>query len=955
MNILFLRGFNNYHKRSIIKYSALTDYQNNSASFLNYSGINFNPNDGVATELIVGNPDQKENSKILAFDELGTPDYCVCYEIEDDEAVIKSRWFVLESERTRAGQYHLALKRDVIADNKNWIMNSDVFIEKGQIKNENSPFLFNSEGMTYNQIKKKEIPLYDSTGTAWIVGYVAKNYDATAEVTGVINHEDNNDGLLPSETPWGELTEEEMNTGITFGIVDNIDIFGKISGAKGTGFWAGGFRTIYAYMAGRSKLILDEGSISNIDSNYGRYYEAAEQRKNVAGVGLGSYNIDDIPINGYNGVVGAYPNRSNIKAAEVMMGNFIATKINGLSVPNKVISELETNLTDYQYLGESALMRFNNRILRVEEEGGSSSKFYSISITKKSVYTDTTDISTYLASDTRTQLRNNFITTLNDMDNIDWSNYQDKQIKICREIGYYQIKFTKVPATLQVKVTLPKISDRWGCNDQLFDIFCIPYGQIKVFDSVAQESVYTQANAGLAAARAMAKELGSNLYDLQILPYCPIKEIRDAYEYSIKWYERTNNPSARYNILEKPYLKYHGDLIIDDNDPEYQGMYDKITSAETHTVLSYVFWAYQSHGTIDIPVMMTDDNEYQYDTYAGNDILKKKISNETEIIRICSPNYNGVFEFNPAKNNNNITTTLRFIPASPVRREIPNVRFYNVDYTYRPNNPYIHVNPIFKDEDEGGIYGKDFNDARGLICGGDFSLGYIIDAYRNYQIQNANFQNIFDRQIQNLDINNRLAYEQTQFSSTMSALGLGLGGPVMGAQVGSKAGPYGAVAGAVVGGMAGIGAGIAGYNMNMNWLERQQQETRNYMIDMYNYNLGNVKALPYSISRTDCLSENTRLVPFLEIYRCTEQEVINLLNIIKYNGMTVMKIDKPYNYIGSSNYEENYQQSINCHDKACYYIKGRLINNPETDIEDDFHVVDAIYEELNKGIYLEGE
>lgn len=60
MNILFLKGFNNYFNRIVKKYSTLNDYQNNSSSFLNYTSINFNPNDGVATELIVGSPSQQE-------------------------------------------------------------------------------------------------------------------------------------------------------------------------------------------------------------------------------------------------------------------------------------------------------------------------------------------------------------------------------------------------------------------------------------------------------------------------------------------------------------------------------------------------------------------------------------------------------------------------------------------------------------------------------------------------------------------------------------------------------------------------------------------------------------------------------------------------------------------------------------------------------------------------------
>lgn len=66
MNILLLRGFNNYFNRTVKKYSTLADYMSNSAAYLALTSINFNPNDGVATELVIGSPEQLENNAPLA-------------------------------------------------------------------------------------------------------------------------------------------------------------------------------------------------------------------------------------------------------------------------------------------------------------------------------------------------------------------------------------------------------------------------------------------------------------------------------------------------------------------------------------------------------------------------------------------------------------------------------------------------------------------------------------------------------------------------------------------------------------------------------------------------------------------------------------------------------------------------------------------------------------------------
>ena len=82
---------------------------------------------------------------------------------------------------------------------------------------------------------------------------------------------------------------------------------------------------------------------------------------------------------------------------------------------------------------------------------------------------------------------------------------------------------------------------------------------------------------------------------------------------------------------------------------------------------------------------------------SGTTGIERKVKSETEMYRLCSPNYAASFEFNAAKNYG--------------------VTYIDIDCSYKPYNPYIHANPVF-----GGIYGADTNDARGLICQGDFSL-----------------------------------------------------------------------------------------------------------------------------------------------------------------------------------------------------------------------------------------
>ena len=183
MNILLLKGFNNYFNRIVKKYSTLADYKEKSSSFLEFTNVNFNPNDGVATELIIGGPTQTEGDQVLFWEYNGSPDYVICYDTGDNTTLIRSRWFMLESERTTTGQYRCALKRDVIAENLSAVLNAPCFVEKGFIADVDSTLLYNSEGLTYNQIKQDEILLKDPTESGWIVGYVSKNFNHTSGLT----------------------------------------------------------------------------------------------------------------------------------------------------------------------------------------------------------------------------------------------------------------------------------------------------------------------------------------------------------------------------------------------------------------------------------------------------------------------------------------------------------------------------------------------------------------------------------------------------------------------------------------------------------------------------------------------------------------------------------------------------------------------------------------------------
>ena len=292
-----------------------------------------------------------------------------------------------------------------------------------------------------------------------------------------------------------------------------------------------------------------------------------------------------------------------------------------------------------------------------------------------------------------------------------------------------------------------------------------------------------------------------------------------------------------------------------------------------------------------------------YSISVSNEAIERKIMNETSLYKIVSPNYNGSFEFSPAKNSG--------------------VDYFNVDVTLIPYQPYMHINPNFK-----GLYGNDYNDARGLICGGDFSLPMRSDQWETYQINNKNYQNIFDRQMKNMDFNQRQERISEIASLVSGTVQGGVSGGVAGGMMG---GPYGAIAGAIVGTATSAVGGAIDYSL----MEDRQREQKSLANDLFQYQLGNIKALPDNINKVTPLTYNNKLWPFLEVYEATDEEKELLRSYIAQRSMTINKIDKISNYFREGSVEKT-------------LVKGQLISMFGLDMSS--HEAVEIYKEISEGV-----
>lgn len=345
------------------------------------------------------------------------------------------------------------------------------------------------------------------------------------------------------------------------------------------------------------------------------------------------------------------------------------------------------------------------------------------------------------------------------------------------------------------------------------------------------------------------------------------------------------------------------ELITDDGELTVTNalQYSYIIDNINQTNVGIIFNVPRSNFTFDI----TDVTIPQAQT-----AIKKKINNECDKWRLTSPNYSNYFDFSVEKNNG--------------------IQYFNVDCNYKPFTPYIHVNPNFSN-----LYGYDDNSPRGLVLGGDFSLSQIIDQWEQYEIQNKNYQLTFDRQIQSMEVQNNIARKQEKW-----AVGAGVGqGAAAGALAGSMITPgIGTAIGAAVGGAASLAGGLADIQFN----EQLRTEALDYTRDMFGYQLGNIQALPQTISKVSAFNNNNKIFPILEYYTCTDREKEALINKIAWNGMTVGAIGTIADYIGNSWVYNNIESKG--------YIKGQVIRIEN--LEDEFHLLKEISNEIYKGVYF---
>lgn len=772
---LYLLNYKNYYDRKakVLDDSELQDYVLDILQ-----NANFNPGDGIDTSHVV-------NTYMSC-------NYVAVCRPTAEGPEIMSRWYVTEAQKTRNGQYKLILKRDVIADNYEAVLNAPVYIEKATLQ-EDDPMIFNSEGMTFNRIKQSETPLTQtySEDKGWIVGYT-QIPDPSTLTNLVKNLKPNTNNIVVSSIANWEFS----------------DYMTTSASGKPKKYWKKSVNLYLGGAIGENQCRITNGS-ETVTKSYQytntKVWPYAANKKSMPETG--AYVKSTLARNYFATYKGLNGGVLDSTALAMLEGQIIKDATTSKYYKIHFKSNSKRN-SEYGFIKPDAGTLYNTLVSKISEDFGSQPQ--------SSGGTDRFVVYRMLWEDAYV--------------------YLEETVEITGDLCFMASELRDF------------FKETNKAEDADYMMFCLPCPlpggatTVPPFISVGPER-YTRESA-LAVAQMLVEELqpsesGGNLIDLQLLPYCPIRSSGDI--------------AATLRVRN---------------------------SIDSGMIVCSVYCFTKSSFDFNIETSVQVDNV--------------KVSNECDVYRLVAPNYSSSFEFSPAKNGG--------------------VDFFHVNCTYKPFTPYINIHPNF-----GHLYGQDFDDSRGLILGGDYSLPLTNDTFRSYQIQNKNYSAIFDRQMQNVDVHNR-------WNMAESVVGA-VGGTVAGAAAGAM---VGGIPGAIIGGVASAAGGIA----DIAKTGVLQSEDKNFKKDMYAYNLGNVDSKPNSLVKTSAFDISYKMWPFLEYITCTDEERQALIDKLKYNGMTVCRIGKIKDYLTG---EEQ-------------YIQGQLIR---LDLNDDSHMATEIANALLRGIYIE--
>lgn len=567
---VYFYKFNNYYNRIIKRYDTIEEYGDPIGSQEN---CNFVHGDGINASFTF--------NKLISVKD--TPDYVIV--LDRDNKI--SRWFVINSFKNRGQQDSLQLRRDVIADFYDDIVHySPCLIRKGWVP-QTSPFIFNDEGVRYNKIKTEEIKIKDYSNCSYIVGFIANDSAAVAQIDGTV---------------------KATNYDYSFTDLASFPYSDYVEGAGGNHTEVATHMTSYPYLAIRYTVTSSANVEFNAElslcqngqyvlSGYTNTYTSGGHKINNAlyckqngdSTGVVATAIDHVT--GYNWYYDYVKDYADLLTS---MSWYLATDY-FLEKAKALFPS--TNVEETYY---SMLKLYDNKLLKI---GGTvykaRLKSENLQLRKYTASNDVKAIVNTMLRPTETSLSASLGSGYKYKTDKDWFNNTD--IDVYGKTADYYLEL--VEATTTVKTELKAAANRTHLTDQPFDMFVL-INDDDVSYKVGTDSFTSNHEVNMNMAQAICQASGSASYDLQIVPFNPIQGAILA-DGTINW--------LNYDVVP-----------IKDSSNNIVGHYVMCNSGDLQFELE------------------KDELKFNPEDY--------KLDFNTKEYRLCSPNQETIFEFSPSMN-----------------------------------------------------------------------------------------------------------------------------------------------------------------------------------------------------------------------------------------------------------------------------------------------------------------
>ena len=197
----------------------------------------------------------------------------------------------------------------------------------------------------------------------------------------------------------------------------------------------------------------------------------------------------------------------------------------------------------------------------------------------------------------------------------------------------------------------------------------------------------------------------------------------------------------------------------------------------------------------------------------------------------------------------------------------------------------------------------------------------ISDSWKTYQIQNKNYEKMFNRQIDSMELQNKWA-KRGDIANVIT-------GTISGA-VGGAA--FGGAAGGIAGGIASAAAGAVDIYAN----EQIRADKKDATIQQFNWQNENIQALPYGVSKSTNFNSEQPKAPYIETYTCTDEEKNNFKKYLALRDYTINRYGRLVDYVKPTGKKT--------------FLRGTLIRLEG--VQDDTHYIAAIADEVKQGFYV---